>query len=235
MKLIKILAVAVGAGALALVLALEWPGSAHSAAPERGNGITVTGTGSVKAAPDQAQFSFGVSSDATTGSAALAANADKMDRILAALRRAGTARGDIRTDGVSVGPRYSDKGERTAGFTARNSVSVTVRDVKQAGPLVDAVTAAGATDVYGPSFGRESRAALYREALRKAVADARDKAGTLAAATGVSMGRVTRVEEGQRPNYDVYPGPVALESAKTPIEPGTEEIQASVTVTFAIA
>jgi uncharacterized protein YggE len=233
MKLIRILAVAAAVGALAVVVAAERPGPAHSAAPEQANGITVTGSGTVRAIPDTATFSFAVSSDAPTSAAALRSNADKMAGVLRALDAARVAKSDIRTDDVSVYPKYDEPG-----YTARNSVSVTLHDVKGAGAIVDKVTAAGATDVFGPSFGRESRAALYQQALRKAVADARAKAATLADATGVSLGRVSRVEEGQEPTFGCGGGicPLLARAAEqsTQIEPGTQDVQATVTVTFAI-
>jgi uncharacterized protein len=234
MKLIKILALAAAAGALALVIDLERPGSAHSAAPDNAKGITVNGSGTAKATPDTAHLSFGVSTDAATSAAAISANASKMDSVLAALKRAGIADADIQTENVSVYPRY-EEGNTANGYTANNSVEVTVHGVKRAGAIVDAATAAGATEASGPSLERENQDALYRQALRDAVADARSKAQTLAAAAGVSLGHVTSVEEGgQNFGYGVF-APVAREAAaSTPIQHGTQEIQATVTVTFAI-
>jgi uncharacterized protein YggE len=234
MKLIKILALAAAAGALALVIDLERPGSAHSAAPDNPTGITVTGNGTGKAAPDTAHLSFGVSTDAATSAAAVSANAAKMDKV-PALKRVGIPDSDIQTENVSVYPRHED-GNSRAGYTANNTVEVTVHGVKRAGPVIDAATAAGATEAGGPSLERENQDALYREALKDAVADARSKAQVLAGATGVSLGRVTRVEEAaQNYGYGVF-APMAREAATaTPIQPGTQEIQASVTVTFAIS
>jgi uncharacterized protein len=234
MKLVKLLALAAAAGALALVVGLERPGFAHSAAGDAPGGITVTGTGTARAAPDRATISFAVTSDAATSAAATAANAPKMGKVLAALKRLGIRESDIQTDEVSVYPRYESGGERS-GYTARNSASVELRGAKRAGEVVDAVTAAGATEVNGPSFERDNRGALYRAALRNAVADARSKAGALADATGVTVGRVTRIEEGQTPSYGPFPlAQRAVGAGRTPVEPGLEDVQASVTVTFAI-
>ena len=128
-------------------------------------------------------------------------------------------------------PRY----DGNDGYTADNSVEVTVHGVKRAGEIVDAATAAGATEAGGPSLERENQDGLYRQALRDAVAAARAKAQTLAAAAGVSLGRVTHIEEGgQNFDYGAFAPGVREAATATPIEPGTQEVQATVTVTFAI-
>jgi uncharacterized protein YggE len=88
--------------------------------------------------------------------------------------------------------------------------------------------------VFGPSLTRSDQAAVYRSALRAAYADARAKAETLAAAAGVTLGAMTSTVEGG----GSMPMPVAVgraEDAKATIEPGTQEIQASVSVTFAVS
>ncbi len=95
--------------------------------------------------------------------------------------------------------------------------------------------AAGANQVYGPNLTHSNPAALYRQALRAAVAEARLSAQALAAASNLTLGAVTAVVEGGS-----APMPFALASraadeavAQTPIEPGQQEVTASVSVTFA--
>ena len=73
--------------------------------------------------PDRAQVSFGVSTDAKTASAALRANAAEMTKVIAAVKAQGIAAADIRTELVSLSPRYSPNGEAVVGYTATNSVS----------------------------------------------------------------------------------------------------------------
>jgi uncharacterized protein YggE len=198
-------------------------------------GITVTGTGSVKAAPDQADFSFGVETQGDTPSEALSKNGAAVQKVIDALKAAGIAAADIQTQQVSVSPRYDNKGQNIVGYTAVNSVNVTVRDLSKAGDVVDAAVKAGANQVFGPTFSISNQTALYQDALKKALADARTKAQTIAAAAGVSLGRVVNIVEGG----GVTPVPLgAAEGAaggKTPIEPGLQEIPASLTVTYAIS
>ena len=228
MKRLALAALALlAAAALTGVLRPEGASAVEAQAGERT--VTVTGTGSVRATPDRAGFSFGVETQADTARAALAANAAEARRLLDALRRAGA--GDLQTEGVTVSPRVSEGG-RIAGFSAVNTVSASIA-AGRAGALIDAAVAAGANQVYGPSFTAGDAEALYRRALAAAVAQARERAGVLAEAAGAAVGPVQSVVEGGG-------GPIATESkavasdAGTPIEPGSRETTATVTVTFAL-
>lgn len=228
-----LLIVPAAAIAAALFLAFGTSG-APAAAGDPADGITVQGTASVVAVPDRAEISFGVESPAQTARAALAANAAEMRKVIAALKAAGAT--EVKTQSVSLSTRYTQAGEPN-GFVAQNTVTAKVADVAKAGPAIDAAVDAGANQVYGPSLTRSNQAELYRQALKAAVADARLRAQAIAGAAGATLGKVTDVTENGS-----GPQPLAIESQKagvadssTPIEPGTQEIAASVTVTFAIA
>jgi uncharacterized protein YggE len=235
MKILRILAfAALGLAVVALAGAARPESASGLAAQLRADGITVNGTAAVRAVPDRADFSFGVQSTGRTASAALDANSAEMRKVIAALREAGVAAADIQTQQVDLSPRLSDNGESIFGYIAQNTVTAHLRDLDRAGAVIDAAVAAGANQVYGPSFSRSNEAELYRTALRSSVADARTKAQAIAAAAGVTLGAVVGVTE-----TGGAPVPIAGKGAPTaeaaPIEPGTQEIQASVTVTFALA
>jgi uncharacterized protein YggE len=222
----------VGALALAAVVAAATlPGSASSAAAEEG-GITVQGTASVASVPDRAELSFGVESQGQTAKAALAANAAEMRRVLAALRAAGAA--DLKTQYVSLSPRLGEQNEVQA-YVATNSVSATIKQLARAGAVIDAAVDAGANQVYGPTLSRGDQSDLYAQALKAAVGNARASAQALAAAANVSLGRVTAIVEGGG-----APAPMPLAAAKvedtsTPIEAGSQQVTATVTVTFSVS
>jgi len=225
---------AVAASVLAvLVVGVTGAGGAPSAAPQ--HSIVVAGQGSIAARPDRAQLSFGVSSDAKTASAALRTNAAEMTKVIAALKSQGIAAADLRTDLVSLSSRYSQNGETVVGYTATNSVSATVRNLAKIGAIIDAAVDAGANQVSGPNLVRSSAASLYRAALRAAIADARGKARTIAAASGLHIRRITDVAESS-----AAPSPTPLTAkasadASTPVETGSTLVEATVTVTFAVA
>ena len=228
-----LLLVPTAALAAALFLSLGTSG-APAAAGDPADGITVQGSAIVAAVPDRAEISFGVESPAQTAKAALAANAAEMRKVIAAIKAAGAT--EIKTQSISLSTRYTQNGEPN-GFVAQNTVSAKVTNVVKAGPVIDAAVDAGANQVYGPSLTRSNQAELYRQALKEAVADARLRAQAIASAAGATLGKVTNVTEGGS-----GPQPLAIESQKagvadssTPIEPGTQEIGATVSVTFAIA
>jgi hypothetical protein len=227
----KMLAV-VGAVLAVLVAGATRAGGASSAAPQ--HSIVVAGQGSVVARPDRAQLSFGVSTDAKTASAALRADAVEMTRVIAALKGQGIAPADLRTDLVSLSSRYSQNGETVVGYTATNSVSATVRNLAKTGAIIDAAVDAGANQVSGPNLVRSSVSSLYRAALRAAIADARGKARTIAAASGLRIRRITDVSES---STAPSPSPLTAKAsadAATPVETGSTLVEAAVTVTFAV-
>ena len=110
-----------------------------------------------------------------------------------------------------------------------NVVSAKV-DLDAAGKVIDAAVAAGENTVYGPSLSLSDASKLYREALKKAVADARDRASVLAAAAGRELGRVTAISEGGSVVIPLAEKAVADSGA--PVVSGPQETTASVTVSF---
>jgi len=214
----------------ALVAAVSVPGQASSAAAEAG-GITVQGTASVASVPDRAELSFGVETQGQTAKAALAANAAELRRVIAAVKAAGGT--NVRTQSVSLSPRYNERNEVQA-FVATNTVAATVNEIAKAGALIDAAVEAGANQVYGPSLSAGDQGERYRTALKAAVADARASAQSLASASGLALGRITTIVEGGGSTPQPYAvADKAVAAGSTPIEPGTQQLTATVTVTFA--
>jgi uncharacterized protein len=228
MRSLAILAVAL----VALLAGATGAGGAPAAASAQ-HSIVVSGNGSVATVPDRAQLSFGVSSDARTASAALRANAGEMTKVIAALKQQGIAAADIQTQFVSLSSRYTPNGADIVGYTATNSVNATVRKLDKVGGLIDAAVEAGANQVSGPNLVRSDQTALYRRALRAAIANARGKAQTIARASGLRLRRITDVTESGGPTP--VPEAAKVGAAPTPIEPGTQLVEASVTVTFSVA
>ena len=228
----RILLIAVPVVLAAALAAATLPGSASSAAAEAG-GLTVHGTASVTSVPDRAELSFGVESQGQTAKAALAANATEMRKVIAAVKAAGGT--DVKTQSVSLSPRYNETNDVQA-FVATNSVSATIKDLAKAGAVIDAAVNAGANQVYGPSLSSGDQSELYRQALKAAVANARASAQVLAAAANLSLGRVTAiVENGGGPQPLAYAADKAMAVDSTPIEPGTQQTTASISVTFAVS
>jgi uncharacterized protein len=218
-------------GAVAVLGALAaGAGNASAANPRT---ITVSGIGIVTSVPDQADFTFGVSTNGNSATAALSANAKQVSKVIAVLKAQGIADRDIQTAQISISPNRNQAGTMVVNYTATNSVTARTKSIVKAGEIIDAAVRAGANLVGGPSLTPSDHQALSRRALKAAIADARARAQVIAAAAHVKLGRVRSVAEaGSNPIIS----PVADKSfATTPVEAGTVQTEADVTVTFDIA
>ena len=213
-----------GAAAIAGVAQPHLARSASSPSPDAKT-ISVSGNGTVETVPDRATFSFTVTTQADTAKAALAKNGAAADAVAAALQGA-----KVQTSEVMLQPQLNDAGTAVLGYTASTSVTAE-SELAKAGPLVDAAVDAGATGVSGPSWSRSAYSALYRQALQNAVADAKAKAQTLADSAGLTLGAVTSVTEGG--GVQPLPYAAAASNGVAKLLPGTQTVDASVTVTFA--
>ena len=229
----RLLTLAAAAAALVAVAAFAGVGRPEAARGDVASPdtVTTTGHGVVTVVPDEASVSAGVHTQAETAAAALAQNAKLMSSVIAALKAAGGS--DLQTQQVSLYPQTNDQNQVT-GYVADNSVSAEAK-IAGAGALIDAAVAAGANNVSGPTLDVSDRDARYRDALGKAVADARAKAAALAGAGGFGVGPVSSVtEQTAAAPAPVYEAAAAGKSVATPIEPGTQDVTADVTVTFRI-
>jgi uncharacterized protein YggE len=204
------------------------PAVAQQPADTDSDSVTVAGVGTVEDAPDEANFSFGVETRGRTAQAAISANATQMEKLVTALRQAGAR--DLATQWVSVYTVTDDTGAAT-GFAASNSVSATI-GVARAGALIDAAAAAGANQISGPGLSSSDAERLYRDALAKAVEDARARAEVLAKAAGRTLGEISSMTESGAAQPEPMFRAGADAAASTPIVPGQQETSATVSVTF---
>jgi uncharacterized protein YggE len=234
-NILKITVAALLVLAVAALAGVGRPEVAGGASEEKQDGITVTGTGEIRATPDRATLTFSVQNNAATSEQALEANAADVRRVINALKGAGVAPKDLKTEHLDVSPRYDvDKVDGARGFTASSSLTVSNQPLDRAERLSGVAVAAGADTVSGPSLSVADSDAQYRRALERAFDDARTKAATLAEAAGVSLGEVTAIAEDGQPDGPVWAMSDRAALAKAPIEPGSEHVTAVVTVTFSI-
>jgi len=239
------LLVLVAAGAVLLAACGSGEGTLVSAAATDGSttsGINVTGQGKVTGQPDVLKVILGVSVLRPTVDQATADAASLATAVIDALKASGVAEDDIQTTNYSINPEYDWSGEtqRLLGYRVNNEVQVKIRDLEQAGEIIDAATAAGgdATVVNSLSFSIEDNAELLQMARTAAWNDAEGKASQLAQLAGVELGAAISITE--TINYE--PTPIyyerdmaaAGEGASTPIESGTQEVTVIVQVTFSL-
>jgi uncharacterized protein len=200
--------------------------------------IVTSGEAVVRRAPDQAFITAAVESRAKSPRDAQRQNADAMAAVQKRILDAGVPREAVRTTGYRIQQEFDFvNGRRVArDYLARNALEIRTDSLDRVGELLDAAVQAGATSVSDVRFELRDRAGAEREALRLAVADARARADAAAAGAGRQVDRILRIEEGLR-EIPSPPRPVAMRMAaqdaqvETPIEPGTIEIRARVTMT----
>jgi uncharacterized protein YggE len=215
----------------AAIAGVAQPGKG-GAANEASTTITVTGNGSVNATPDKASFDFGVQVNATTAADALSKDSEQANAIVDALKNAGIPASDIQTTSVSLWPQTSSDGQTVTGYQASNSVSVSTA-IDKAGALVDAAVGAGANNVDGPNLSVGDQSSFYAQALKLAVADAKSQAQAIADAAGLTLGGITHISnQSSTPSPIFYGAMDSVAKAAAPIEAGSQQIQATVEVTY---
>ena len=223
-----------------LVTLAWWAASAaQSAPPGTTASVRATAEATASAKPDRARVVIGVVTRAATAQTAAAENARQVAAVLAALRQTLGPGAGMQTVNYSLAPdyRYPREGgtPSLAGYTATNGVEVTVDDMDYVARVIDTAAQSGANTVQSLRFLLRDERALREQALKKATVEARARAEAMASAAGLRVVRIVSIEEGAAP--PVRPvreiALVAGPAPATPVEPGTLEIRATVTVTVA--
>lgn len=206
-----------------------------------GTVLEVSAEGRTTRVPDLATIRAGVVTQATTASAALAANATQMARVLAAVKRAGIAERDIQTASVSLSPQYryvNNQPPQLTGYQANNTIAIRFRDIAKAGPILDALVKEGANQIDGPNLSLDNPDAALDEARTDAIKRARDRAELYAKAAGLKVVRILSIGEGGENAGGPQPPVMFARAAKleaqsdTAIAAGERDVTATVNVRF---
>lgn len=234
-----------GAALFAAAMLPAAPAAAQDAAGDRQPPrISVVGEGEASVVPDMAVVTLSVLREAGTAREALNANSTAMKEVLDALKAAGIAERDIQTSRLDIQPRYAqparDKPQepKIVGYAVSNEVTVRIRKLAETGAIIDKVVGLGVNQGGGIAFVKEDLKATLAEARKRAVADALDKARTLAEAAGVKLGPILSIEENAAPPRPVaYAAPMRKAAADmaVPLASGENSYQTQVSVVFEIA
>ena len=206
-----------------------------------GTRLDVSATGEVTRVPDVAIISAGVQTLRPTATAAIEENAARMERVRAALKRAGIEDRDIQTSSINLNPEYhyaNNQPPRLTGYRATNTVNVKFRDLKRTGAILDALVAEGANQINGPNLTIDKPESALDEARAKAIANGRARADLYARALGMRVVRLLSVSEGD--GYHIPP-PMPMvgyaraemaQDASSKIDPGEQKLQVSVSMSF---
>ena len=200
--------------------------------------ILVTGDAIVRAQPDTAIITIAVVTQNRTALVAQQENAALSERVIRAVRTAAGTGAEVQTGGYSIQPQrvYRENQPPTiTGYEVRNSVSVTMSDLRRVGTVIDAASQAGANTIDGIAFTLRRDRPARDQALTDATREAMSKAQTLAQALGGRVVRIVEVQEAGafRPpipvrQMEVQQARIMAGDVPTPIEVGSLEVRAQV-------
>jgi len=199
--------------------------------------INASGDATVTATPDEAKIQFSVVTQAVTAQDAAGQNATLVTAVLTALRSVLGHNTSLQTLNYSLSPTYSNPRDGSQpviiGYSANNTVQVTVSDLSLIGKAIDTGIQAGANRVQGLTFDVKDDQPLRAQALKLAVAQAKINADAMASGVGLKTGAVVAIQQGGAANIQPVVGALAP-TATTPIETGVVNVRASVTLQIEI-
>ena len=208
------------------------------------NTVTFSGEGKVIAKPDVAKLSFSIVTQATTSNAAKDANAAKSNEVTAFLKKQNIEEKDIRTSGYNLYSQqsYSITGgsPRITGYQASQNFQVTIRDLANAGKILDGIVLAGVNQVDQLQFVIDDPEMLKAKTREMAIADAKEKAGALEALIDIDLGKIINFQENSAGDMVYYEKSMMLADGRgggngAPSLPiGEDEIVVNVSITYQI-
>ncbi|MBP1949721.1 SIMPL domain-containing protein [Virgibacillus litoralis] len=196
--------------------------------------MTVTGISNLSVEPNVVEVQLEVVTEGMSLSQVQQENADTMNQVIQALLQLGIARENIQTTAYTINPKYDyvDGTQVFRGYEVTNAITVKIKDIDQAGNVIDVAVQNGINRVSNIQFTVENKDVYYKQALSSALKDAYAKAQTLANTMqiGIAPYPIKIIEKiSEAPiTYKAY----ATMEAATPIEPGQIVISATVEAQF---
>lgn len=253
LKIQNFLGVSIIAALFLGVLTGLWYVQSFSRSVASQRSFQVQAEGKVVGIPDVAEVTFGVLTEGGKNLVELQKqNTEKVNRIIGFLKKEGVEDKDIKTQSYNISPRYqyfdcprvvgeiseSCPPPEIVGYSISQQVKVKIRVLDKAGDLIEGMVEQGANNVYGLSFTIDEPEKLEQQAREEAIAKAKEKAQAIARAGGFRLGKLLSIQEGVS-----APQPIpffGLEVAKggelaaPQIEPGSQEVKVTVTLTYEI-
>ncbi len=196
--------------------------------------VQATGNASIAVPPDQAQLAVSVSTEGATADAAGQQNANTSFTLMTALTALIGSNGTVQTLSYSVNPRYSASTSTQAstivGYTATNSLQITLNNLTLIGKTIDTANQSGATSVGGLTLGLQNSEPVMLQALMAAAKQAQTRAASIASGLGARIGAL--VSASQSSSYIPVVVGIAGAAASTNIQAGPVSVSATVTATF---
>ena len=199
--------------------------------------VSVTGSATVEAEPDEYTFSPYFEETGTDKEALKKSLTDKANAAVAKIKELGVADKDIKVDASSYEYWYNSE-EKGTPMMVYLTISVDDKDMAQ--KIQDYLLTTTATGQLTPaaSFSEEKSKELKKQTIDKATEDARQQAEAQAKLRGAKLGKVIEVSQSDSGAYPILYDAKAAESstmssgASLTVMPGENEYSNQVTVTY---
>ena len=209
--------------------------------------VTVTGQGKISYQPDTAIVYLGTRVEkAISAERALTQLTNSMDKVLEAVKDLNIPDADIQTQSYSIYPQYDyiDGVSVLSGYTASQQLVVKIKNLTEQSDMVSELvakaTAVGANQVDGISFETSNIEQLKQQARLMAIEDAKNRAGALADAADVRLGKVIGWWDniiqapGPQPYYYGEKGGMGGGASSVAVPSGQQEIIIEVGVNYRV-
>ncbi len=229
------------AGIFLFVISIFWFVYEYSktAFPQRT--FMVSAEGKEIVIPNIAELRIGLISEGKNLVEVQKENTERFNRVINFLKGQGINEKDIKTENYSINPKYRyDKVTEIIGYTVSQTLIVKVRDLNKIGAILSGAVENGANNVSGPNFTVEDEKVYLDKAREKAIKEAREKAEMIAKTAGFRLGKIISINESSYTPIPIYMktlemGAGGAEVMPMPsIEPGSQEIRITVTLTYEI-
>lgn len=220
------------------------PFSVNSITTMKSDLFTVSGEGESTAVPDTALVNLGITDNANDVEQAKTNVTEKANKIIAALKSLGIDEKHIKTTNYSVNPNYdySNGRDKITGYSVSQNVAVEVKPIERANKAVDLATQNGANMVGNIQFtlNDEEKDRVEMQARENAIKKAKEKASSIANASGIRLGKLINVSEtSDRPNPPMLYNKMSMQvggkgaaDESTNLQPGENSIHVTVTLSY---
>lgn len=211
-----------------LSLFLIFMSTAALAAEDLPRTITVSGFGSVETPPDRATLMLSIMTRGQTVEALQQETADVVAKVLALAEEMDIPDSRVDTMSSTIHPNYRYDQQRMTqeldGYMASRQMRIVVHDLEKVGELMERAVQTGVNQVMPPQLESSKSRDAYRDALERAVDDARLNAERLADSLGLELGdaiQITSTNSYQPPVMFGRAQMMAMESSAALAVPAT--------------
>jgi len=202
--------------------------------------ISVTGEGKIKVIPDQVIVTVGFQNSGKDAKEVKTLNDEVVDKVIKFLKKSGIPATDYKTNNVSLNKSY-DYEKKKYNFQANQTLSITLKDLTKYDDIMIGLNDAGVNSIQGVEFKSSKMEEYERDARKKAMVNAKQKAADYVSVLGQKVGKALLITDNSQPYFPqpMYKGNMMAMASDESVQRetlavGEIEIITNVSVTFAL-